>query len=143
MVFYGFVLSLMATALAAYFENIISRVAPYPFLSLPVITGTIGGLMLMVGSGGLIFLKLKSDKEPSNPDLLGMDLIFSGLLFLISLTGLLLLILRETSVMGILFVVHFGLVLGFFLTLPYGKFLHAVYRYTALVQNAIEDSNRK
>ena len=143
LVFYGFILSLIATALAAYFENIISRVAPYPFLSPPVITGTIGGLMLMVGSAGLFFLKLKSDKEPSNPDLIGMDLVFSGLLFLISLTGLLLLILRETSGMGILFIVHFGLVLGFFLALPYGKFLHALYRYTALVQNAIEASNEE
>jgi len=141
LVFYGFILSLVATAIAAYFENIMSRVAPYPLLSPPVLTGTIGGLMLMVGSGGLFFLKLKSDRDPANPELLGMDLTFSMLVFFISLTGLLLLILRETPAMGVVFIIHFGLVLGFFLTLPYGKFLHALYRYAALVQNAIEASN--
>jgi citrate/tricarballylate utilization protein len=143
LVFYGFILSLVATAIAAYFENIISRVAPYPFLSLPVVTGTIGGLMLMIGSGGLFFLKLKSDRDPASPELLGMDLIFSLLLFFISLTGLLLLLLRETPLMGTLFIIHFGLVLGFFLTLPYGKFLHALYRFVALVQNAVEASKEE
>jgi citrate/tricarballylate utilization protein len=143
MVFYGFLLTLTSTMTAAFYENFMSRTAPYPFWSLPVIMGTLGGLMLMIGSGGMFIFKMRSDKEPSNPELLGMDLVFSMLLFLISLTGLLLLVLRETPVMGILFIIHFGLVLGFFLTLPYGKFLHALYRYAALVQNAVEASNEE
>jgi len=40
--------------------------------------------------------------------------------------------------MGILLAVHLGLVMGLFITLPCGKFVHAVYRYAALVRNAAE-----
>ena len=68
-----------------------------------------------------------------------MDLVFSLMLFLTSLTGLLLLILRETPAMGTLLSVHLGVVLGLFITLPYGKFVHAAYHYAALVKNAIEE----
>lgn len=35
--------------------------------------------------------------------------------------------------MGMLLVIHLGVVAGFFLTAPYGKFAHVVYRYAALV----------
>ncbi len=67
-----------------------------------------------------------------------MDLMFSLLLFLTSLTGLLLLALRETPAMGTLLAVHLAVVAGLFLTMPYGKFVHAVYRYAALLRNSIE-----
>jgi len=65
------------------------------------------------------------------------------LLFLTSLTGMLLLILRETPLMGILLAVHIGVVLSLFIMLPYSKFVHAVYRYAALVRYAIEQSREK
>jgi citrate/tricarballylate utilization protein len=45
---------------------------------------------------------------------------------------------RETAAMGTLLTVHLGFVLGLFITMPYGKFIHAVYRYAALVRNALE-----
>lgn len=35
-------------------------------------------------------------------------------------------------------VLHLGVVAGLFFTAPYGKFTHVVYRYAALVGNAIE-----
>jgi citrate/tricarballylate utilization protein len=60
------------------------------------------------------------------------------LLLLSSLTGLLLLVLRETSAMAMLLIVHLGVVLALFLTLPYGKFVHGVYRSAALLKNALE-----
>jgi citrate/tricarballylate utilization protein len=40
--------------------------------------------------------------------------------------------------MGILLAVHLGVVLGLFLMLPYGKFVHAIYRFAALVRFALE-----
>jgi citrate/tricarballylate utilization protein len=83
------------------------------------------------------------DRAPASPEGFGMDIAFTTLLFLTSLTGLLLLIFRETAAMGTLLTVHIGLVLGLFVTLPYGKFVHAVYRYAALVRNAIEQSGAK
>jgi citrate/tricarballylate utilization protein len=128
---------------AAFYENFMSRTAPYPLLGLPVMIGIIGGTMLMTGAGGLFIYKWRSDRAPSSPGFIGLDLAFSQMLFLISLSGLLLLVLRETKAMGLLLAVHFGLVLSFFLTLPYGKFVHALYRYAALVQNAIEEKEEQ
>jgi citrate/tricarballylate utilization protein len=67
-----------------------------------------------------------------------MDIGFIALLFLTGLTGLLLLALRETAAMGVLLAVHLGFVLALFLTLPYGKFVHALYRFAALIRFHIE-----
>jgi citrate/tricarballylate utilization protein len=60
------------------------------------------------------------------------------MLFLTSLTGLLVLALRETSAMGVLLAIHLGVVLALFLSMPYGKFVHGLYRYAALVKYAAE-----
>ena len=102
--------------------------------------GTVGGLVLLFGTGGLLFLKWQMDTAPAAARAFGMDVGFLALLFLTSLTGLLLLMLRETPAMGTLLALHLGVVAGLFLMMPYGKFVHAVYRYAALVRNAIEQS---
>ena len=67
-----------------------------------------------------------------------MGVAFLGLLLLSSASGLLLLALRQTSAMGPMLIVHLGIVLALFLTLPYGKFVHAIYRSAALVKFALE-----
>jgi citrate/tricarballylate utilization protein len=139
LVFYGFMLAFAATTIAAFYENILHRIAPYPFWSLPVMLGTVGGVALLIGAGGMLWYRWHSDPSPANRGLFGMDLAFSMMLFLTSLTGLLLLVLRATSAMGILLSVHLGIVLGLFITMPYGKFVHAFYHYAALVKNAIEE----
>lgn len=136
--FYGFMLCLAATTVAFYYDHIRHLPAPYPFFSWPVILGTVGGLALLGGTGGLFYLKLKMDRRPATPQTLGMDMAFIGLLFLTSLSGLILMVLRATPLMGTLLAVHLGLVLGLFITMPYGKFVHGIYRYMALVKNAIE-----
>jgi citrate/tricarballylate utilization protein len=56
---------------------------------------------------------------------------------------LLLLALRGTPAMGTLLAVHLGVVFGLFLTLPYGKFVHAIYRYAALVRYSLEQSRQE
>lgn len=140
LMFYGFMLCLAATTVAAIYEHFLDRMAPYPVWSVPVVLGTVGGVALLLGSGGLFWLKWRSDPAPARANLRGMDLALSMLLFLTSLSGLWLLAVRETEVMGISLAVHLGLVLSLFLMLPYGKFVHASYRYVALLQNAMEDS---
>jgi citrate/tricarballylate utilization protein len=136
--FYGFMLCFAATCVATAYHYGFGWKAPYPFLSLPVLLGTVGGIGLLVGPAGLLWLKLKSDPQLGDPAQSGMDVGFLALLFLTSLTGLLLLAFRETRAMGVLLVVHLGVVLALFLTLPYGKFVHAVYRLAALVRFHIE-----
>jgi citrate/tricarballylate utilization protein len=67
-----------------------------------------------------------------------LDIGFMVLLFALSLTGLLLLVLRDSAAMPLLLAVHLGVVAAFFITVPYGKFAHAVYRVAALQKDAIE-----
>ena len=67
-----------------------------------------------------------------------MDNGFLLLLFATSLTGLALLFLRQTNAMGVLLALHLGFVLALFLTLPYGKFMHALYRLAALARYHVE-----
>jgi len=138
LVFYGFLLDFAATTVAAFYHHFLHLEAPYPYLSAPVVLGTVGGVMLCIGTVGLLYLKAVSDREPAEQEMLSLDRGFLVMLFLTSFTGLLLLCLRETSWMGTLLVIHLGVVAGLFLTLPYSKFAHAVYRYSALIQNAIE-----
>ena len=67
-----------------------------------------------------------------------MDYAFIVSLFLVSASGLVLLAVRETSLMGITLAIHLGLVYGFFLILPFSKFVHGLYRFAALVASAGE-----
>ena len=138
LVFYGFLLDFAATSVAAFYDHFLSWQAPYPYFSLPVVLGTIGGVMLIIGTLGLLGLKWQSDRDPAHAVMFNMDVAFLLLLFVTSFTGLLLLGLRQTAAMGLLLVIHLGAVAGLFVTLPYGKFAHVVYRYAALVRFAIE-----
>jgi citrate/tricarballylate utilization protein len=138
LVFYGFLLDFAATSVAAFYDHFFGWQAPYPYSSWPVILGTSGGVGLVIGAGGLLYLKWQSDGAPGAAIMRGMDLAFLWLLLLTSLTGMLLLALRETPAMGTLLVIHLGVVAGLFISAPYGKFAHVVYRYAALVRYAIE-----
>ena len=142
-IFYGFMVCLASTTVAFFYDHFLGVSAPYPFWSWPVVLGTVGGLAILAGTGGMIYLKQHMDRAPATTETFGMDRAFTAILFFTSLTGLMLLLLRGTGVMGLLLAVHLGLVAGLFLTLPYGKFVHAVYRYAALVRNAIEQANAK
>ena len=64
------------------------------------------------------------------------------LLLLTSVSGLLLLLLRHEPVMGVLLIVHLAIVLALFLTLPYGKFVHGLYRTAALLKYARDEITR-
>lgn len=136
--FYGFMLCFAATAAGTIYHYAFAIRAPYPFYSLPVILGTLGGIGLVVGPIGLLWLRQRRDPELADPSQDGMDSAFLVLLLATSVTGLLLLALREAPGMGVLLAVHLGAVMALFLTLPYGKFVHAVYRMAALFRFHIE-----
>jgi citrate/tricarballylate utilization protein len=97
-----------------------------------------GGAGLLIGPAGLLILRGQRDPALADPGQRGMDESFMALLFLTSLTGFLLLALREQAVMSAVLVVHLGVVLALFLTLPYGKFVHGIYRAAALIHYALE-----
>ena len=141
--FYGFMACVVSTAIAFIYDHIFGWPAPYEFFSLPVLFGTGGGIALCIGTGGLMYLKCKMDRRPYDEASISMDVSFAMLLFLICLTGLLLMLLHTTALMGLLLCIHLGLVLGLFVTFSTSKFAHIAYRYFALVRNAYEmrDSN--
>jgi citrate/tricarballylate utilization protein len=136
--FYGFMLCFAATCVATLYHYLLGWEAPYAFTSVPVVLGTLGGIGLIVGPAGLFCLNLKRASMQGDPDQKPMDLGFIALLFLVSLTGLLLLALRDTGAMALFLSVHLGAVMALFLTLPYGKFAHGIYRSAALLKWSIE-----
>ncbi|KQT10938.1 tricarballylate utilization 4Fe-4S protein TcuB [Ramlibacter sp. Leaf400] len=136
--FYGFLLCFASTCVATLYHYGLGLPAPYPVASLPVLLGTVGGLGLLAGPAGLLWLNLRRHPLHGDPQQKSMDRAFIVLLFATSLTGLALLVLRDTGAMALLLAVHLGTVMALFLTLPYGKFAHAVYRSAALLKWAIE-----
>lgn len=136
--FYGFMLCFAATAVATLYHYLLGLHAPYAPTSLPVLLGTAGGIGLLIGPAGLLWLNLKRDPRTGDAAQRPMDRGFIALLFFTSLTGLALLAWRDTSAMALLLAVHLGVVMALFLTLPYGKFAHGIYRSAALLKWNIE-----
>ena len=136
--FYGFALCFAATSVATVYHYVLGMQAPYALTSLPVVLGTLGGLGLIVGPIGLMAIHGRRHPLQGDTSQKAMDHGFLSLLLLTSLTGLALLALRDTGIMGLLLAIHLGVVMALFLTLPYGKFAHAVYRCAALLKWSIE-----
>ena len=132
--FYGFLLCFASTSVAAIYHVVFGWVAPYAYTSLPVVLGTVGGLGLLVGPAGLFLVDRRRDPALTHSTQASLDAPFLAMLFLTSLTGLLLLALREKTFMPSLLVGHLAFVLALFVTLPYGKFVHGIYRAAALVK---------
>jgi citrate/tricarballylate utilization protein len=136
--FYGFMLCFAATSAATLEHYLLNLHAPYPVASVPVLLGILGGIGLLVGPAGLLWLNLQ--RAPAQGDVAQrpMDRAFIVLLLLVSLTGLGLLAWRDSGAMALLLALHLGVVMALFLTLPYGKFAHGIFRSAALLKNAIE-----
>ncbi|MDN7904703.1 tricarballylate utilization 4Fe-4S protein TcuB [Burkholderia diffusa] len=140
--FYGFMLCFAATAVATLYHYAFGLEAPYPFLSVPVLLGTAGGIGLIAGSAGLLWLNLKRVPQRGDVRQRPMDRGFIALLLLTSASGLALLALRTTSAMPSLLAIHLGIVMALFATLPYGKFAHGIFRSAALLKSSIEKRQR-
>ena len=136
--FYGFMLCFAATSVATLYHYAFGWPAPYDYTSLPKILGTVGGIALAIGTLGLWRLNLARDPQHGDVQQRPMDRGFIALLFFISVTGLALMLSKNTSAMPVLLAVHLGMVMALFLTLPYGKFAHGIFRTAALLRFAVE-----
>ena len=136
--FYGFLLCFASTSVATLYHYLLNLDAPYAVTSLPVLLGTAGGIGLLVGPMGLLWLNLRRDPRIADVAQRPMDRGFIALLLLVSATGLALLAWRDSAALGVLLAVHLGMVMALFLTLPYGKFAHGFYRAAALLKSSIE-----
>jgi citrate/tricarballylate utilization protein len=120
------------------YHRVFAVQAPYPFVSLPVLAGTIGGLLMLVGIGGLLLLERRADRDPSAAAEVKLNVVFLLLLALTAASGLAVLALRDTAAMGLVLTLHIGIVIGCFAVLPVSKAVHALYRSAALLRAAIE-----
>jgi citrate/tricarballylate utilization protein len=104
----------------------------------PVVLGTLGGIGLLIGPAGLLAERCKRDPALVDSARTGMDVAFLAMLFMTGLSGIALLLWRDSFAMGPLLALHLGVVFSLFITMPYGKFVHGIYRYVALVRYARE-----
>jgi citrate/tricarballylate utilization protein len=141
--FYGFMLCFAATSVATLYHYVLGWQAPYDLPSLPKVLGVIGGVSLLLGTAGLF--KLKFQRHPMHGDAAQkpMDYGFIALLFFTSLTGLALWLARDSAALPALLAAHLGVVMALFVTLPYGKFAHGVFRIAALLRSAVEKRQPK
>jgi citrate/tricarballylate utilization protein len=136
--FYGFMLCFASTTTATIYAHEFGWIAPYALTSLPVLLGTVGGIGMVVGTIGLLWLKVTGDTEPVARRLLGADYALLAMLLLVAVTGLVLLGLRSTGAMGVALAVHLGCILALFVIAPYSRFVHGSYRLAALLRAAID-----
>ncbi|QRF75378.1 tricarballylate utilization protein B [Thermoplasmatales archaeon] len=133
LVLYGFLLDLLATMSAFVEQDFMHILPPYPLISVPVLSGLVGGIMIIVG----VVLFLIYDKLGTGFRKKGMKKMDSAFLITLSLTaftGILLFSMRGTNLMGSLLLIHLSVVAVLFVTAPYGKFVHLVYRYLSIAK---------
>jgi citrate/tricarballylate utilization protein len=136
--FYGFLLCFAATSVATLYHYLLDWPAPYGYDTLPKWLGIAGGVLMLVGTSGLFVLNRRRHPLQGDVAQKPMDLGFIGLLFGTALTGLVLMLLRGSAAMPLALCVHLGFVMALFLTMPYGKFAHGIYRSVALLKWAVE-----
>lgn len=133
LVMYGFLLDLLATVSAFVEQDFLGIYPPYPVISVPVVSGLAGGLVIIAG----VILFLYYDSKGGNPrgkKMEGLDRIFLVTLLMTAVTGITLFTVRSTTFMGILLLIHLSFVGMLFISAPYGKFIHLVYRYLSIAR---------
>lgn len=138
MVMYGFGLCVVSTSAAAFLQHGFGIHPPYDPVSVPVITGTVGGIGLVVGCAGLLLLKARSSNVTNFSQMTIKDYGFLVGLEFLALSGLVTLFVRHTPAFGVVYLVHLASVVLSFGMAPYSKFVHLVYRFLAVVRDNLE-----
>jgi citrate/tricarballylate utilization protein len=134
----GFALTFLSTVSAGFEQYALQILPPYPYLSVPVMSGTLGGILQIVGCVGLLVLKSRSDRAQTTQVMWRADLAFLWALVALNATGLVVVALRMSPAFGEVLVVHLGAVIVAFAVAPYTKFVHWIFRVLAIYQNAWE-----
>ncbi|WP_126975169.1 tricarballylate utilization 4Fe-4S protein TcuB [Frigidibacter oleivorans] len=133
---YGFLLCFASTASGTVLHYGFGWEAPYPLLSPPKILGVPGGVMMLAGTAGLVWLKLRATAALGAVRVWGGEMAFILLLGAIAATGLALYGASGTALVGPLLAVHLATVMVLFLLMPFSKMVHGFFRLAALVAEA-------
>lgn len=136
----GLLLCLASTVSAAVQQEFLGMLPPYPLLSVPPVTGTLGGIGIVVGCTGLLWLKRRGDPGLSTERMRRADYGLLVCLLLLSVTGLLTLALRSTEAFLAILFLHLVAVIGCFTLAPYTKFMHAVYRLLSIYKDRLDQA---
>jgi citrate/tricarballylate utilization protein len=134
----GFGLCVVSTLAAAVLQDFVGSAPPYPLLSVPVLTGVVGGAAIVIGCAGLLGLKAKASPTTSVRAMTIKDYGLLVALAFLALTGLLTLVTRSTAAFGVVLLIHLAAVCLLFAAAPYSKFVHVIYRFLALVRDNME-----
>jgi citrate/tricarballylate utilization protein len=138
MVAYGFGLCLVSTVSAGIMQDFLGIDPPYALVSVPVLSGLVGGIGLAAGCLGLLVLKARSSDVTSFAQMTIKDYGFLVSLLFLALTGLATLFTRTTPAYGLVLIVHLAAIGLTFAAAPYSKFVHLIYRFLALVRDNLE-----
>ncbi len=133
---YGFLLCFASTSVATVMHYAFDMPAPYPLFSLPKLLGLVGGVLLCLGTLGLVMLKLNGSRDLADARVWGGEMAFVVLLFVVSASGLVLYAGSNSAWLTELLAFHLGAVLAFFLLTPFSKMAHGFYRLAALTREA-------
>lgn len=138
LVAYGFLLTFVSTVSAWVAETFLGQAPPYPLLSVPVATGTVGGVCASIGCAGLLVLKHRASRAQTTETMRRADHALLWALLVLMVSGLCVLATRTTPAFAWLLGLHLAAIIVAFAITPYTKFFHWVYRVLSIHHDNLE-----
>ncbi|MDO9027996.1 MAG: (Fe-S)-binding protein, partial [Candidatus Roizmanbacteria bacterium] len=133
LVFYGFVLLGIATAIGVLYIDILGKESPFALSSPIKIFGNIGALALFLGINLMVINRIKNAGKVGIGSYFDWLLIF--IIYVIMASGILSELTRMADIAGLaypIYFIHLVFVFSLFLYLPYSKLAHIFYRTAAI-----------
>jgi quinone-modifying oxidoreductase subunit QmoC len=137
LLFWGFVGAAVTSGLLIFAIYVQGYELPLPLMHPYKLLGNLSAVALVVGAGILVAARL-SDGKPAGAST-AFDSFFTTVVALVIATGVLVELARllvpgvPPAACVLLYVLHLGVVTTLFLTFPYSKFAHMLYRTLAMV----------
>jgi quinone-modifying oxidoreductase subunit QmoC len=141
--FWGFVGAAVTSGLLVYAIYVQGESMPLPLLHPFKILGNLSAAALVVG--GVLLFTTRFGTYRSLISSSAIDVFFLSVVGLVILTGVVIEVARFTfpaNISAFLYTFHLGVVMTLFLTFPYSKFAHMLYRTLALVHQRVIDSQQ-
>jgi citrate/tricarballylate utilization protein len=142
LIFYGFLMDLISTLLGMVYEDILHVSSPFPAQNPTVITGLVGGVMLLAGTALALYARIIARREQKFSSTASFDVILAVLLMSVAVTGLVTLAARLSLAYGAMYALllaHYSLIYALFVLAPLSStFLHALLRpYSLWIYNSV------